>query len=240
MPVPQPTADAAPRRLLRDVVFDKMLAAIHDGTLQPGERLNDDELVRWLGVSRTPIREAIAKLVDYGLVEMEANRYTRIATPTGRQYHEAFSVLFGFAELAARWAFPRFTDEDTDALDALLADVRTHAAASDRAVDDDVHALIGFLVDHADNALLTKLSASVLARARFVTVGSAEPVFAAAADAVASLRDAATDRDGEAGAAAVRALADGMADHLDAVRAADLATAEPEEAALVITSGPGI
>ena len=81
MPIPSGPDNPAPRRLLRDVVFDKMLDAIQDGTLQPGERLNDDELVTWLGVSRTPIREAIAKLVDYGLVEMEANRYTRVVQP---------------------------------------------------------------------------------------------------------------------------------------------------------------
>ena len=59
MPVPKSTVESSPRKLLRDVVYDKMLAALRDGTLQHGERLNDDELVQWLGVSRTPIREAI-------------------------------------------------------------------------------------------------------------------------------------------------------------------------------------
>ncbi len=110
MPVPKSTVDNSPRKLLRDVVLEKMLAAIQDGTLQAGERLNDDELVAWLGVSRTPIREAIAKLVDYGLVEMEANRYTRVASPTREQYDDAFQLLFGFAELAARWAVPNLDD----------------------------------------------------------------------------------------------------------------------------------
>ncbi len=103
MPVPKSTVENSPRKLLRDVVLEKMLAAIQDGTLQAGERLNDDELVAWLGVSRTPIREAIAKLVDYGLVEMEANRYTRIATPTGKQATDTTQVLGGFMEMAARW-----------------------------------------------------------------------------------------------------------------------------------------
>ena len=45
MPVPKSTVENSPRKLLRDVVYEKMLAAIHDGTLQAGERLNDDELV---------------------------------------------------------------------------------------------------------------------------------------------------------------------------------------------------
>lgn len=41
-----------------------------DGTLEPGERLNDEDLIAWLGVSRTPIREALSQLARAGLVEM--------------------------------------------------------------------------------------------------------------------------------------------------------------------------
>ena len=74
MPVRTFDLTTGPRRLLRDVVFDKLLAAIVDGTLEPGERLNGDELCKWLGVSRTPVREAIAQPHTYGLVEIEANR----------------------------------------------------------------------------------------------------------------------------------------------------------------------
>lgn len=59
MPIPQTEETTGPRRLLRYVVFDKMLAAIVDGTLEPGERLNDDQLVEWLGVSRTPTQAAV-------------------------------------------------------------------------------------------------------------------------------------------------------------------------------------
>lgn len=76
MPVPKPVGAASARTLLRDIVYAKMLDAIQDGTLEPGERLNDDQLTAWLGVSRTPVREAIARLESEGLVEMAANRYT--------------------------------------------------------------------------------------------------------------------------------------------------------------------
>lgn len=68
-----------PPRPLRDVVFDKMLAAIVDGTPEPGERLNDDQLAKWLGVSRAPVREAIAQLHSYGLVEIEASWHEHVA-----------------------------------------------------------------------------------------------------------------------------------------------------------------
>lgn len=112
MPVPKSTVESSPRKLLRDVVYDKMLAALRDGTLQHGERLNDDELVQWLGVSRTPIREAIAKLVDIGLVEMEANRYTRVATPTFEDWVTATRATAGFFELSLRWGVPEYSDEE--------------------------------------------------------------------------------------------------------------------------------
>lgn len=102
MPIPTSETDSGPRRLLRDIVFDKMLAAIVDGTLEPGERLNDDDLVKWLGVSRTPVREAIAQLHTYGLVEIEANRYTRVAERDEAVHAEAAQLLKGMHDLGRK------------------------------------------------------------------------------------------------------------------------------------------
>jgi DNA-binding GntR family transcriptional regulator len=93
MPIPQQNPANSPRRLLRDVVFDKILSAVLDGTLVPGERLNDVELVKWLGVSRTPVREALVRLASYGLVEIEANRYTRVASLDADLYGESLEFL---------------------------------------------------------------------------------------------------------------------------------------------------
>jgi len=109
MPIPQTAPDTAPRRLLRDVVFDKLLAAIVDGTLEPGERLNDDDLTRWLGVSRTPVREAIAQLHTYGLVDIEANRFTRVARRDDDLYTEASAFLAGLHQLARQWGVANLT-----------------------------------------------------------------------------------------------------------------------------------
>ena len=89
MPVPKSTPANGPRTLLRDVVYKQMFDAIEDGTLTPGERLNDDELTSWLGVSRTPVREAIARLASEGLVEMAPNRYTRVASQSADAFREA-------------------------------------------------------------------------------------------------------------------------------------------------------
>ena len=105
MPIPaSDPAATTPRRLLRDVAIDQLLAAIVDGTLEPGERLNDDELAKWLQVSRTPIQEAIAQLQTYGLVEIEANRYTKVAARDGAAYAEAAQFLAGLHSLAREWS----------------------------------------------------------------------------------------------------------------------------------------
>ncbi len=219
MPVPKSTVENSPRKLLRDVVLEKMLAAIQDGTLQAGERLNDDELVAWLGVSRTPIREAIAKLVDFGLVEMEANRYTRVASPTREQYDDAFQLLFGFAELAARWAAPKLDDGALKRLDTILDGARAHADAEDRALNDDVDLLIGFLVAHSGNELLIKTAEGIVNRARFVRIGQPEFVFWDVKHSLDTFRAAMRGRDGEAAGAVVRALSRAMAEHLAEIRA---------------------
>jgi DNA-binding GntR family transcriptional regulator len=102
----------APRRLLRDVVFDRLLAAVGDGTLEFGERLNDEELVTWLGVSRTPVREAIAKLEELGLVEIEANRWTRVVTPTAELFEDCTTTLTGLWSLAASRGVAEMSDAD--------------------------------------------------------------------------------------------------------------------------------
>ncbi|MFJ3386036.1 MULTISPECIES: GntR family transcriptional regulator [unclassified Curtobacterium] len=103
MPVPQslPTPE---RLLLRDSVQHRIRSAIMDGTVLPGERLQDDALIAWFGVSRTPIREALAALAQAGLVEMAANRYTRVASPTAAGRRDAFTsigVLYGGVILLA-------------------------------------------------------------------------------------------------------------------------------------------
>ncbi|WP_248704434.1 GntR family transcriptional regulator [Curtobacterium sp. MWU13-2055] len=220
MPVPKSTVENSPRKLLRDVVLEKMLAAIQDGTLQAGERLNDDELVQWLGVSRTPIREAIAKLVDYGLVEMEANRYTRVASPTAKQFDDTIQVLAGVTELAARWAVPKLDDPAATRLVDTLEALRT-AAEQERAgdVSTQVGAVVTQLIGAADNDLLVQLSTSLLPRANFLALTHQSGMFWDVKHFVDPLRAAISKRDGEAAAAVIRSLSSTVEEHTVQARA---------------------
>ena len=122
MPVPS-TQPAAERKLLRDTVQDKIRDAIMDGTLEPGERLNDDDLISWLGVSRTPIREALAELARAGLIEMAPNRYTRVAAPSKDELLDAYRTLGVIYGGVARLATPRFTEPQRKKVLKMLADV---------------------------------------------------------------------------------------------------------------------
>ena len=78
MPLPVAHAPLA-RGLLRDDVYRRLREAIVDGTLAPGEQLRDGELATWLGVSRTPVREALLRLQQAGLVTATPGRSTTVA-----------------------------------------------------------------------------------------------------------------------------------------------------------------
>lgn len=70
---------AADRRLLRNDVYAVLLAGIVAGDLAPGERLKDAELTEALRVSRTPVREAVSRLAQVGLIRTAPNRYTLVS-----------------------------------------------------------------------------------------------------------------------------------------------------------------
>lgn len=98
MPVPSPDHQSVERRSLRQIATAKIKAAILDHTLEPGEALKDDDLMAWLGISRTPIREALIELSRVGLVEVEAQRFTRVANPdptTAVYDYQAVGALLG-------------------------------------------------------------------------------------------------------------------------------------------------
>jgi DNA-binding GntR family transcriptional regulator len=148
MPVPAGEAVTA-RVLLRDEAYARMRDAILDGTLEAGERLRDAELSAWLGISRTPIREALARLEDCGLVQSAANRYTRVAPLDRRDAQDAFQVVAALHALAATLGVARVSSGELDTMVAAnerfsvaLAggDVDAAVAADDSFHDVLVHA----------------------------------------------------------------------------------------------------
>ena len=132
MPVPKRKA-AASRTLLRDQAYVRLRDAILDGTLEPGEQLKDAEIAEWLGLSRTPIREALARLEEYGLVETAPNRYTRVTPLSAGDARDAFSVVAALHSLAASLGVPRVAESEL----ATMRKANEDFAAALRAADVD-------------------------------------------------------------------------------------------------------
>lgn len=101
---------------LRDVVFNTLRQAILKGKLEPGERLMEVHLANELGVSRTPIREAIRKLELEGLVVMVPRRGAEVAQITIKNLNDVLEVRRDLDALSARLACERITPEAKDEL----------------------------------------------------------------------------------------------------------------------------
>src|SRR3954451_12106322 len=116
--------------VLGDEVYARLGEAILDGNLAAGERLRDHELAERLGVSRTPVREALQRLERTGLVEVAPNRYTRVTTPNDKVQADVFEFVVNLMGNAVRMAVARCTD-DVLAEALVEADAMVAASAAD-------------------------------------------------------------------------------------------------------------
>ena len=129
---------------LRDVVFNTLRRAILRGELKPGERLMEIRLANKLGVSRTPIREAIRKLELEGLVLMVPRKGAEVAEITEKNLRDVLEVRCALEELAVQLACDRIDEEGLEQLksaslhfrDVLDSDDITLIAQADEAFHD--------------------------------------------------------------------------------------------------------
>ena len=122
---------------LRDVVFETLRDAIITQVLKPGERLMEIQLADEMGVSRTPVREAIRKLELEGLVIMVPRKGAYVAGVSMKDIHEVYEVRAALEMLAVSLAAERITDEELDALERQVLR-ESEAEASE---DTDEHTL---------------------------------------------------------------------------------------------------
>ena len=101
---------------LRDVVFNTLRKAILKGELKPGERLMEIALAERLGVSRTPVREAMRKLELEGLVVMIPRRGAQVANITEKDLNDVLEVRMALENLSIENACARMTEEQLDEL----------------------------------------------------------------------------------------------------------------------------
>lgn len=144
--MPIPTGPGlTPRTLLRDDVYRRIRDTIVRGELQPGEKLRDGELGAWLGVSRTPVREALLKLAEAGLVTAKPGRETIVAPEDPVALDHARTLAAELHALAARLAAPHAAGDEA-ALDRLRSanDRLTTATGPEAAItaDTDFHDVV--------------------------------------------------------------------------------------------------
>ena len=171
------------RQLLRDDVYESLRNAIVDGTFAPGERLKDPQLEEWLGVSRTPIREALLRLERAGLVVTQPGKATIVAPFDLASTISAQQVAAAMHELAAQLAVPVITAEH---IDAMVAANSAFALAldvldADAALDAD-HAFHSVFVEASGNQLVADVLEQTtpllhrVERMRFVSFAGRESV----------------------------------------------------------------
>ena len=125
---------------LRDVVFNTLRQAILKGELEPGERLMEIQLADRLGVSRTPIREAIRKLELEGFVVMVPRRGTYVADISLKDIAQVFEIRSALEELSAGLAAERITPDELEDLERILVEINEYIANDDfdKIVDADI------------------------------------------------------------------------------------------------------
>lgn len=144
--------------VLGDEVYARIGAAILDGTLEPGEHLRDHELAERLGVSRTPVREALQRLERTGLVEVAPNRYTRVSIPDAKALADTHEFLIHLMGAVSRMALTRASDAELAEL-LELTDRVTEASRSDDLLGilDSSGKLFERMTHIADNAAVLRV-----------------------------------------------------------------------------------
>jgi DNA-binding GntR family transcriptional regulator len=215
MPIPQnaPTID---RRLLRDDVYRRLRDAIVDGTFSPGEQLRDVDLATWLGVSRTPVREALLRLAGAGLVTAQPGRSTTVASLTERAVREARDVVAAMHQLAVRESVGNLTEADLDTMREANRRFRETIVEGDieaaLTADDELHAVPVTAASNRPLATVLDQFTPVLRRAEVLRFSSVSGSVSA-------------DRHDDL----IQAIADGEADRAAQIAAGTWSTLVPAE-----------
>lgn len=163
MPIPTTDPrDTAPRQLARERVLTQIRDAILQGVLQPGERLDEASLRAWLGVSATPIRQALHALVLEGLVESAPQSHTIVATPKPERVVANMQTVGVLLLGVVALALPLLSDDERERLAARAGDVATHLAAGEIAEASQLSgAFFMPFIDRCPNGVLVDLTRRV-------------------------------------------------------------------------------
>lgn len=184
MPLPAPNPQAT-RVCLSDTAYDSVRGWILDGTLAPGEPIRDEALAQTLGMSRTPVREALRRLEEEGFVATTASRRFYVSEVSLRQARELYPIIAALETLAMRMSLARLDGRTLAAMEAANARLAEALDALDATAATEADAAVhAGLTAQCENDHLTEMITSQRA-----TIWRIERAFWGAADRSPSLRD---------------------------------------------------
>ena len=145
MPLPVKENQIA-RPPIREEVYKILLDWIMEGILRPGEKIVDKEIAEHMGVSRTPVREALRRLEDRGLVESAASRWTRVSKIPSKEPEMIYPIIWALEKLAVSIAISTMTEEDFTKMEQANDELKTALERNDSAAaskaDAQFHSII--------------------------------------------------------------------------------------------------
>ena len=160
------------RQSLADLVYRHLLRLIETGELKPGQRINDLELAKSVGYSRTPVREALQRLRSIGAIETSAQRYTRVVDVSPQQMQNCLVVWVALGHALSREIVHGLDDQDFALLDTYVARFAEHRHAGEsRATALAAFRFFEHLTSHSVNPELRRAIESVV---YIILIGSLE------------------------------------------------------------------
>ena len=152
------TDETVQRKTLKDEIFDVLNKRIIAGKYAPGEWLRQEDIASQLGVSQTPVREALDLLVSSGLAERVPYIGVRVTQLSTSDIVDSYGMRLFLEPAATRWAATLIDQEHLDELYRILEDMKNHATLNDmstqRQLSREFHLSI---VAASQNALMEKV-----------------------------------------------------------------------------------
>jgi DNA-binding GntR family transcriptional regulator len=169
----KPLATSRTSGRLRDTAYERLKDAVRHQELEPGQALSETYLSKTLGISRTPVREAIHQLVQEGLLQVIPGRAVTVAAPSAQAILNVIHIRSLLEPEVARLVAASPSPETVSALRETLARMQAAAAQGDRAAwsraDTQWHEL---LANACPNQLLGELTLQMRNRTHGLSVGA--------------------------------------------------------------------
>jgi DNA-binding GntR family transcriptional regulator len=158
----QEESEALEKKSLRDEVFEYLHAKIIAGKYAPGEWLRQEDISNQLGVSQTPVREALDQLVSAGLAERVPYRGVRVLSLTPEEIVDAYQIRLILESVAAQLAAQQISQERLNALYMILEQTRELITLEDMSAQRQLNKKFHIsLVEAGGNSLLNKVYETV-------------------------------------------------------------------------------